>query len=270
MKIPMFASASLLTLLTLLTPACAVAPGDEGLAAEEALTTSSALDTGLSSTELESLTTADASKAARSLVEGQTKGCKTRTIDPELPNVVRVTLSGCKGRLGKHVVNGEMIITFTSNPDGSLHAEHVSQNLTIDGRPASRRASADITLDGELRRVVRRGVKTGTSRRGDSFTKTTDEVVVVDRASRCRVINGSGIAVFDDGRRVESILADLRLCEDEAGVDRCPTGTITHVDASKDKKVTQRFDGSPVAVIDVSSRKGDESRLWQLDCASAP
>ena len=61
------------------------------------------------------------------------------------------------------------------------------------------------------------------------------------------------IATFADGRKVETTIAALRICEDEAGNDLCPTGSVTHVNAQKGKTVVQRFDGSDVATIDTTT-----------------
>ena len=259
------------SLLALFASACAVSPVDGSLADEEKSTTTSALESGLSAAELENLaSSSDVSAAARALATPEAKkGCRTRTIDPANPNIVHVKLTNCTGRLGRHVVNGEMLITLSANPDGSLHAEHESVALTIDDRPATRRASSDIVTSGDTKRIVRRGVKTGTNDKGIAFTKETDEVIVVDRVSRCRTINGSGVATFDDGRRMDTTIEDLRICENEVGDDLCPTGTVTHVNAAKEKRVVQRFDGSDTAVVDVSTRKAEDTTTWSLKCVSA-
>ncbi|MFO0642105.1 MAG: hypothetical protein U0183_22965 [Polyangiaceae bacterium] len=264
----------LVPLVAVLASACAVSPG-EGQGEEEASTTTSALESGLSAGELESIISPDARAAVESMLaaEGKAeskKGCRTKTRDPVDPNVVHVVLTNCTGRLGRHVVNGEMRVTFSQNPDGSLHAEHESVSLTIDGRPATRKASSDITFEGSLKRVVRRGVKTGISAKGVDMTKETDEVILVDRATRCRTIDGTGIATFADGRKVETTIAALRICEDEAGNDLCPTGSVTHVNAQKGKTVVQRFDGSDVATIDTTTKKARETSTWDLSCAAAP
>lgn len=259
-------AAATLSLLAVLASACSLAADDGATADEEAATVSSALDTGVSATELESLTSADASLAARTLAAGETKGCRTRALDAERPNVVHVKLTDCSGRFGRHVVNGDITITFTAGAEGALHAEHASENLTIDGRPATRLVSADITFSAEGRRVVRHATTSGTNARGEAFTRKAEEVVTVDRASRCRTINGAGTATFEGGRVVESTISDLRLCEDAAGADLCPTGTVTHANAAANKQVTQVFDGSATAKVEISRRRGAESRTWTLDC----
>ena len=262
-------AAATLSLLAALASACSLAADDGATSDEEAATVSSALDTGVSATELESLTSADASLAARTLAAGETgeaKRCRTRTLDAERPNVVHVKLTDCSGRFGRHVVNGDITVTFTAGAEGALHAEHASENLTIDGRPATRAVSADITFSAEGRRVVRRATTSGTNARGESFTRRAEEVVTVDRTSRCRTINGAGTATFEGGRVVKSTISDLRLCEDEAGADLCPTGTVTHANAAAGKQVTQVFDGSATAKVELSRRRRSESRTWTLDC----
>ena len=111
------------------------------------------------------------------------------------PSVVNVTLANCTGRFDRHVVNGHLSLTFSANTDGSLHVETVSSDLTIDARPFTRTVSADITLDANGRTVTRHSESSGTKPNGDTVTRSGDEIVVTDKATHCRTVNGTGHAV---------------------------------------------------------------------------
>jgi hypothetical protein len=245
---------------------CISPADDDDLDDEKTATTVSALDLGTDSTELDELSNLDPAHAASELAASKTKGCRTRTVDPVSPNVVHVVLSGCTGRFGKHVVNGEVTVTFSPNPDGSLHADKVSSDLTIDGRPFTRKVSADIKVTGNVRYVSRHSEQTGTKKNGDTLVHTGDHVVVTDRTTRCRTVNGTGHSLVGGSRKIESTITSFQTCETPEGEDLCPTGTIEHVNETKGKTINKTFDGSTTATIDVSKPKGDKTKIWTLDC----
>lgn len=232
---------------------------------EKTATTAAALDEGTSASELEGLASADPAKAAESLA-AKSDGCRTRTVDAANPAVVHVKLEGCTRRFGRHVVSGELTVTFSANADGSLHSETTSNDLTIDGRPFTRKVSADIRLDGDLRHVSRHSEETGSRKNGDSLVRTGDHVIVFDKAKRCRTMNGTGHAVVGGDRTISSTITSFVTCEAADGQDYCPTGTIEHVNESKRKTVLKTFDGSATARIDISKPKGDKTTTWSLDC----
>lgn len=247
---------------------CASAANESDPFADEKVATEAlALDQGVSAAEMADVGSANPAEAARSLAE-KTKGCRTRTIDATNPNVVHVALAGCSGRFDRHVLSGELTITFSAGSAGSLHAESVSRDLTIDGRAFSRTVSSDIQLDGDLRTVTRHAVSSGTNRKGESVAKSSDETIVANRATRCRTVNGTAHALVGGTRNVETTITDLSTCETADGEELCPTGTIAHVTESKGKTVTQTFDGTPVAKIATSKPKGDEEKTWTLACQS--
>jgi hypothetical protein len=247
------------------TAGCADADDDD-LDDEKAATTTAALDLGMNADEIDDLASIAPAQAALDLTTSKSSGCRVRTVDPVNPNIVHVVLTNCTGRFGKHVVNGNVTITFSANADGSLHAEHVSSNLTIDGRPFSRTASADIRVTGNVRYVSRHTEKTGTKKNGAPLVHTGDHVIVHDHATRCRTVNGTGLSIIDGDRRVESKITNFQTCDTATGEDLCPTGTIEHVKVAKEKTVTKIFDGSETATIEISKPKRDKTRLWTLDC----
>jgi len=251
----------------LLLVACGADPGDD-LDDEKTSTTTAALDVGASAASLDGLDAADPAKAAAHLAASTKESCKTRTVDPANPNIVHVTLDACGGRFDRHVVSGHLTVTFSANADGSLHAETVSEDLTIDGRAFSRKVSEDIRFDGDQRTVTRHSEKTGTKKNGDSLEQSQDAVIVFDRATRCRTENGTGRALVAGSREIAMTTADLRTCEADDGQEYCPTGTIEHVNKAKGKTRTVTFDGTTVATIEVSKRKGDTSSTWTLACVA--
>jgi hypothetical protein len=245
---------------------CSSDPANDDLDDEKEATTASALDVGTSSTELGDLTSADPAAAASGTAASKTKGCHTKTVDPGNPNVVHVTLDGCTGRFGRHVVSGHLTVTFSANADGTLHSETVSEDLTVDGRPFSRTVSADITIAGDTRHVSRHSEKTGTKKNGDSLVQTEDETVVIERATRCRTVNGTGHALVGGNRNITSTTTNLQTCEAADGDDLCPTGTVEHANEAKGKTRVATFDGSATATLEISKHKGSETKSWSLDC----
>lgn len=245
---------------------CSVAAEDDEFDDEKTATSVAALDVGTSSSELSDLSSLDPAKAASDVAASKTKGCRTRSVDPSNPNVVRVVLDKCSGRFGRHVVSGNLTVTFSSNADGSLHAETVSNDLTVDGRALTRSVSADIKIDGNVRTVTRHSEKSGTKKNGDSFVQSGDEVVVMDKVTRCRTENGTGRAVVAGTRVITSTITNLQTCETAEGEDYCPTGAIEHVNETKGKTVLKTFDGSATAKIEISKPKGDKTTTWALAC----
>ncbi|MBS2014815.1 MAG: hypothetical protein JST00_18140 [Deltaproteobacteria bacterium] len=238
---------------------------DDDFDDEKTATAVAALDVGTDATEIDGLESLDAAKAAQELALVKVKGCRTRTVDPSNPNVVHVVLDGCTGRFDRHSVSGTMTVTFSPNADGSLHAEKVG-NLTIDGRAFTRTVSADIKVTGNVRVVSRHAEKVGTKKTGESVTHSSDAVVVTDKTTRCRTVNGTGRSIVAGDRTIETTITNLQTCETDAGEDYCPTGTIEHVNASKGKTSLTTFNGSVNVSIDVSKPKGDKTKSWTLDC----
>ena len=250
------------------TTACGGAPSSD-LADENVATGAAALSTSIGTTGLSSISSNDPEAAATAAAEDKDGDeCRTRSIDPALPNVVHVVLKDCTGRLGRHHVSGNMTITFTANADGSLHAEHQSDSLTIDGLPATHEAHADIVINGDQRQVTWHGVWTHTKADGEIATHTADHVIDIDRATHCRTVNGTGITHVGD-RQIDSKLTDFTTCEGANDVDACPTGTIEHDNIAKQRTVTEVFDGSNIANVQIVKPKGETSRQVSLNCGPA-
>jgi hypothetical protein len=251
----------------------ACSSADSGDFSDENLATSSAaLSTGEGTQELSNISSNDPAAAATAFVSVSDKDdCRTRARDASDPNVVHVTLNDCTGHLGRHSVSGTITITFSANADGSLHAEHQSDSLTVDGKPATHQASADITFDGDQRHVTWHGTWTHTNKNGELVTHTGDRIIDVDRATHCRTVNGTGVTHVAD-REIDSTITDFTTCEGPSDVDACPTGTIEHDNLTKNRTATETFDGSDTAHIDIVKPKGETTRDVTLNCgpSSAP
>ncbi|MBS2015042.1 MAG: hypothetical protein JST00_19280 [Deltaproteobacteria bacterium] len=246
---------------------CAASADGDDLDDEKTATTVAALDVGTAASEVEDLDSLDPAKAASHAASSTKHDCKTKTLDPANPLVVHVTLDGCQGRFGRHAVSGHLTVTFSANPDGSLHTESESRDLTIDGRPFSRKASTDITLSNGVKTMKRRSEKTGTKPNGDDIVQRGEETIIVDGASRCRTINGTRHAVVGGDRDVDTKILDLQTCEREDGTDLCPTGRVESiVSGAKSKTAIKTFDGTPTVRIDITKPKRDTSKTWTLDC----
>lgn len=252
--------------MALASAACGAPDEESGEGADEG---TSAMDDGLTAQAVGRLETADPEAAAKALVEGtDPDGCRTRVVDATLPNVVHVYLDHCTGRFGRkghHVVTGEMRVTFSANADGTLHAEHESVVLTIDEREATRWASADITLDGNLRHIDWQGETHTTTEDGEELSRVAQHLVDVDRDSQCAVLNGSA-EVHKGDRQSQWVLSGLTSCERPEGGRFCPTGLIEGDVVSRDVHITKTFDGSATATVQVSGPKGDKTKTVELDC----
>lgn len=231
-------------------------------------TDESALELGLSPTALEQVNVADPAAMADALVaKSKEDGCRTRVKDAENPNVVHVFLDNCTGRFGRHTRSGEITVTFSTNDDGTLHADHQSVWLTIDGQPATRHATADITFDGETRHVVWHGEKSVTKADGEEVTRVVDHVVDVDKRTHCSVVNGTATITKND-KIVHAELVDLTSCELAEGGHSCPTGTINATVEGRDVRITKSFDGTETAVIEVVKPKGVKTEEVLLNCVA--
>lgn len=253
---------------------CSLALGVAGCAQQDddqdeemMASTSAALSASLSVDGLDRLTTADPRQAATeaSVTVPSDTGCRTRRVDADDPNVVYVTLNNCTKRFGKHVIDGEMKLTFSQGERGLLHVERESLRLTVDGLPASHRASTDIVFDGEQRVATTQGVWERTRDDGSRMTRTGSHTVTFQVASKCRSSSGSS-TVQIDGEEVGSGVSELAWCELDDGSDSCPVGEIEHSRPSKGKHVTKRFDGTATATAEISTRRGVRTRQIPLVC----
>ena len=241
-------------------------PDDGNLGGEIRGTEESAHDLGLSTSALAKMETPDPQGAVSATIAApDSHGCRTRVKDPLLPNVVHVFLDNCTGRFGRHTVSGEVVITFSKKESGSLHAEHRSVGLTIDGRAATTTASADITFDSDLRHVGWHGEKVTTSEKGEQVNRVAEHTIEVNRTTGCSVFNGTAKVTRGD-RVIDAVLTEMTSCEGTDGSRDCPTGLIEATVEGRNVEITKTFDGTATAVIEVTRRKGSKTREVLLDC----
>lgn len=233
-------------------------------------TDESALDFGLSPTALEKTTAVDPAMAAETMAnDADGEGCKTRVRDPENPNVVHVYLDNCPGRFGRHVKSGEITVTFSTDENGRLVAEHQSVWLTIDGQPATRHATAIISITEENKHVVWHGEKSITKADGEEVTRVADHVVDINPITHCSVVNGTATITKSD-RVVHAELVNLTSCALPDGAHSCPTGTINATVEGRDVQITKSFNGTETVSIEVVKPKGVKTKEVLLNCVVQP
>lgn len=187
-------------------------------------------------------------KAAGDPISGK---CRSRAKDPSDPSTVIITLTHCTGRFGNKDVNGTEIVHFTMGAAGVIHADFHSENLTVNGKPASHTATADITVSGTERTIAWQGAWERTNDKGLAVTHTSDLTIVVDTVAHCRTRNGTAMTHVG-AREISTTITDLQVCRDENGTPGCPTGEVVHTNQAKGKTVTVQFDGSNQAQVTTS------------------
>lgn len=218
--------------------------------AEAEMTSDQSTDS-LTDATFEALPSADVMMAADAVAGAPNElldgSCRTRAKDPNDPNTVIITLNNCKGRFGRHTVSGTEIVHFTQGADANtIHAEFTSQNLLIDGKPANHTATADITIDGDMRHIVWSGGFDTMSDKGEAIVHSSNLMIDVDRAAHCRTRNGTAQTTIGD-RQLSTSFQDFKVCRGVGDVRMCPTGTVSHTRG--DKSVSVTFDGTNVAEV---------------------
>jgi hypothetical protein len=175
-------------------------------------------------------------------------GCRTLQRDPSDPSTLTITLHDCTGLFGRRQVSGTEIVHFSAGAAGVLHADLHSENVTVDGQPASHTASADITFDGTTRHVSWQGSWQGTSLTGEAVTHTSDLTIDVDTAAHCRTRSGTAVTMVG-GREIDSTITGVKVCRDADGDAGCPTGSVVHTRAATGKQVSVAFDGTDQAEV---------------------
>jgi len=61
-------------------------------------------------------------------------------------------------------------------------------------------------------------------------------------------------------------IANFITCEGPSDIDSCPTGTIEHDNLAKQRTVTELFDGSNIASVQIVKPKGETTRQVTLNC----
>ncbi len=229
-------------------------------------TDESALDLGVVTSALTAIDAPiPAAMVQAMLATREENACKTRTVDANDPNVVHVQLRGCTGRFGRHTIDGEVVITFSKNDDGTLRADHQSVGLTVDGNDATRTGRADISFNGDARHVVWHGTRSGTNDRGEAISAVADHTIDVSKATGCSVLNGTS-TVTRAGHVVSSTLDAITSCVLPDGAHGCPTGEVRSTVEGHDMSITKTFDGSATAIITITKPKHSVTRDVAMNC----
>lgn len=191
-------------------------------------------------------------------------GCATRQRDATNKAVVHVTLNDCTGPFGLRQHSGDITITFSKGASGGLHAEATSSNMTVNGKPVTYAASADISFDANAKTITvnGNGAWTRVNAKGDTVSHTRQGTTVVDLVKKCRDWNGSAVTKVAS-REVDSTAKDYTVCRKADGTEGCPTGEITHTHKASGRTVIVDFDGSDEAKI--TGPKGNSVEV-QLVC----
>lgn len=253
--------------LALLVAGCSAPEEDE----EAFATSTAALNASMSTDGLDRVKTLEPRQAAAeaAVATPTDAGCRNRRIDATNPNVVYVTLTDCTKRFGRHVLDGEMKLTFSAGEGGALHVERESLWLTVDGKPASHRASTDITQEDGKHVARTRGVWQRTRDDGRQMTRVGEHTVHLDPSTRCRVSSGTSTEQIE-GEEVGSGALELAWCELADGSDSCPVGEIEHERPSRGKRVVKRFDGTTTVTAEISTPRGHKTRQGTIDCTPNP
>jgi hypothetical protein len=195
---------------------------------------------------VEGVDSQDAQAAAASAAQPSALSCVTRAPDPNVPLAVDVTLSGCTGPFGLATLSGHVVVTFSQNADGTLHAHHEGMGLTVGVLAVAFHADADITVSGSTRNVRWTGEWQRYNEAGEMVDHHSDVTIVVDTASHCRDTSGSAVTRVGS-REVDSTMDGYRVCVAADGLEQCPLGTVVHVHEDTGRTVRVTFDGTDVA-----------------------
>ena len=200
------------------------------------------------------------------------EGCATKKREGA---TITLTLDKCTGPFGKVVVTGTYIAKLSKTSADVLHVDVAGGEGTIaDGRPITYSAQADVRFDGNERFLTYHGQSSGTTRRGQPFTRKTDLSIVADIATKCAAIDGVSkgtVGRYDVNLTIEG----LKGCR-----DACPTAGLARatVDgplitkstrSAKNASVEVRFDGTDRARVKVDTEKKKRNLVVELDCDAA-
>ena len=227
--------------------ACGGAAGtdDDGNDANAAMSQSGAVEFMLTSP----VSSNDPATAASAVAAAQwwPAGCATRAKDPTQP-IVTVTLNNCTGPFGLVKWSGTMTVTFAKNADGSLNVKAASTNMTTNGTPATFAMDRNITVDASTTRTVKgTSAWTRTNANGETVTHANSWTAMVDAATKCRTVNGTGTTTVGT-KAIATTSKDYKICRTN-GIDGCPSGTLTHVMTPGNLAVTIGFDGTSNATV---------------------
>ncbi len=199
---------------------------------------------------------AAAEAAARPTAGLYPSSCVAKTADGA---DLHVELDDCTGPFGRVHLDGGLDATFTASACDKLHAEVVdSGDLTANQRDLEYSASAEITVDGDLRNVDWAGHWSTTTRMGKEAEQTSDLAIVVHAQSGCLDVSGTTKGHLGD-HDFDSTIEGLSVCP-----DACPAAGTVRVTAEgwrRERSLLIEFDGSNVAKVTIDDEDVHEVEM---------
>jgi hypothetical protein len=152
------------------------------------------------------------------------------------------TLNECTGRLGLVHVSGTLVAQLTDGSDG-VHIAVSGTGLKANRATFDLNATAVLSSDGGKCKLVVSTNGSGTTARGNTFSRVGTYTVERDSATACVSLDGQWQLDLSIGRTRSTTATGLARC-----ADACPAagGTIVHT-GLLGRTVTVTFDGSDVA-----------------------
>jgi hypothetical protein len=226
--------------------------GDDTQLAQDAaaLTAGSSQSAGLgqvllSPIQAEDMSAADVAAQAvetRPITGLSPEGCATKTRDGDK---VHVEFNSCTGPYGLVRLDGGVDVTFSVTATGGLHADLKSvDDLTLQDRPLTYSATADLTASGTERTLVWAGQWNTETLAGAPVEHSSSGELTVDLATSCVAFTGKASGSIDE-RGIDLTIDDLNACPAV-----CPaSGTITATGKVSKTSVSVTFDGSAKAAV---------------------
>ena len=168
--------------------------------------------------------------------------CIKRGAEPS--NTVRLSFDNCAAPYGVTQLSGDLVVVFTANGNGALHAEFSVENWKAYGFAASFVGSADIIGIADGKSTVKWqstwGASTTASTVIGSFAGLT---MSLDSSTPCRLLDGS-VKVTWGARVTESTLTGFGFCAKAATADSCPSGSATHLAVYSGETMSTSFTGA--------------------------
>ncbi len=192
----------------------------------------------------------------------QPAGCATRTLGADKKSV-HFVFKACTGPFGKVKLDGSADVSFALDEQNHLVADITSgADLHANDRPLQYKAHGVVAVSGSVRDVTWHADASGETKRGRSYTRSTDLAFKLDLAraqadgSTKRCIDGGGVAKGKvAGVEIAITVDGLSVCE-----SACPKGHVQGTvkgPLGKERSAEITFDGSDQAHVKLPKRELD-------------
>jgi hypothetical protein len=208
----------------------------------------------------ETVTLADAVAAQASIADVlQPPGCVTTMTEG---NQVTFTMTGCTGPWGRLEVNGTAEVTLSPGEGpGMFLIDFSSENLTLNGRPASFDVSSEVEITEAAKTIAWVGAFTGVAADGRDIHHDADIELVLNADGSVALSGSSSVQIG-----IRGIDVDIAGLVRAGPVGTCPEGTVTVRKKVGSLSATLTFDGTPEYVAK-TSRGGRGT--FELSCTPA-